>query len=231
MDDRAVALPESSRDCCAANCDPGERPAAADREAPEISPCGLAFLARLRAQTSPEHISIEVTLALEADGFSLDTYRLRLMQLYGFYRPIEDRLLQDGRWPDYGLHLLERHKSGLLESDLRALGVNGIDSLPLCRDLPPLDDPAQRFGCLYVLEGASLGGRIIGRRVRDHLGIDIGAKGAKFFHGYGENTGRQWQSFRAQLARFGVDEDKRQRVIASAAATFRALRVWCEGGR
>ena len=38
--------------------------------------------------------------------------------------------------------------------------------------LPPLETQADAFGCLYVLEGATLGGRVISRHIERALGLD-----------------------------------------------------------
>ena len=71
--------------------------------------------------------------------------------------------------------------------------------MPDCRLAPDLDRRAQRFGCLYVLEGSSFGGTLIARHLRDHLGITE-SNGVGYFAGYGEHTGSMWSAFRASLS-------------------------------
>lgn len=188
---------------------------------------GAGILARLRAETRAEHDAIEAALDLIGPGLTLAAYCLRLEQFHGFYRPVEERLLAAGGWAGRGLDLEARQKTPLLVADLAALGVDALE-LPVCRDLPPLSDPAACFGCLYVLEGASLGGQVITRHVRSALGITPGA-GGLFFHGYGERTGEMWRSFRGALAAFAGSSGADDRIVASAIATFRKLRLWCEG--
>ena len=81
-------------------------------------------------------------------------------------------------------------------------------------------------GLTYVLEGATLGGRVISRHIERVLGLDA-AHGARFFHGYGEQTGAMWKAFRAALSAFADQPTQEDQVVASAIATFAALRVWC----
>jgi heme oxygenase len=115
----------------------------------------------------------------------------------------------------------------MLRDDLRALGVEDLDSLPDCQNLPELSDLAQGFGCLYVLEGSTLGGQFISRHVGKVLGVtpEVGG-GGRYFHAYGEQTGAMWREFGTGLTAFVAECGGEDRVVASATATFRALRSW-----
>lgn len=187
-------------------------------------------LARLRAETRSEHLAIEATLRLTVDDLTLVTYRHRLEQLYGFYRPIEADLREVCDWSRHGLDLDARRKTPLLVADLRSLGWTDVAGIPLCSDLPPLPGVAEGFGCLYVLEGATLGGRIVTRHLRGVLG-DGFERAGRFFGGYGERTAEMWCRFREALARFADGgRDTGDRTVVSAVATFRALRRWCARG-
>ena len=186
------------------------------------------FLSRLKDQTRAEHVAIEAVLGLIRSDLTVESYRHVLERFYGFYRPVEDALEVAGGWESSGLNLNERKKVPLLEADLQFLGVECPAQLPVCRDLPPLDDAAARYGCLYVLEGATLGGQYISQHIRQVLGLEPQA-GARFFQGYGEQTGAMWQAFRTALRQFAASPALQDRVVASATATFRALRLWCQG--
>ena len=61
-------------------------------------------------------------------------------------------------------------------------------------DVLPLNNAAKALGCLYVLEGATLGGVLIARHVRASLGFD-GDAGSAFYLGYGPRTGAMWRGF------------------------------------
>ena len=57
---------------------------------------------------------------------------------------------------------------------------------------PPVPGPAYAFGFAYVLEGATLGGRVIHKRLR---AIGHSLEGVSFFDAYGPLTGSRWRSF------------------------------------
>ena len=62
-----------------------------------------------------------------------------------------------------------RYRLDLIAADLSALGLlrSEIDALPLCRDAAGLAGSLEHaLGSLYVLEGSTLGGRIITRALR-----------------------------------------------------------------
>ena len=179
---------------------------------------------RLRTETRPEHDAIELELDLMQAALTLVAYRLRVEQFHGFYAAIEDRLgAQDAfEGPRPG----PERKTPLLVADLLALGVAAPALLPRCEALPELDGPADVLGCLYVLEGATLGGQVIARHLHATLGIGP-SSGAAFFHGYGDETGARWRAFAARLAAFGGDEGQQDAMVRTAIGTFRALRLWC----
>lgn len=179
--------------------------------------------ARLRAHTAVAHAALEARLDLERVATELPRYIELLRRFLGFYHPLEDRLARSAVHP-----LIER--AALIERDLRALGAAPRSDGPVCRALPILDTPARAFGCMYVIEGASLGGQVIERRVSAALGLSA-QRGAAFFHGLGPGTGRRWTQFLAALAAFGdarpeLDND----VLGAAAETFHALGAWLDDG-
>lgn len=185
------------------------------------------FLSRLRLATRDTHVAIERTLALTEPGLTLDGYQRVLEKFYGYYQPMEEHLqLGRSQLADW-LDVQGRGKTPWLTQDLRRFRPVGAPPLPLCRDLPAMNGPAAYFGCMYVLEGATLGGVIISRHILENLSVSP-LSGGRFFHGYGEATGRMWQQFRAGLAAFAETERDQEAVIASARATFETLRNWCE---
>jgi len=184
-------------------------------------------LERLRAETRPQHDAIETALNLTGGTVTLGTYRQTLARFYGFYRPLEVGLQTVGGWADRGLDLNERWKTPLLEADLRALGVDDPAALPVYTDLPPHATVAAAFGCLYVLEGATLGGQVIIRALEKSLAITPQA-GGRFFHGYGDRTGKMWQAFRAALTAYPVTLCDQDEIVSAAQDTFLKLHRWIE---
>lgn len=119
-------------------------------------------------------------------------------------------------------------KLPLLTRDLITLGSTPaeIQRLAICLSLPPLDSRAGALGCLYVLEGATLGGQIISRHLSEIQNLSP-ERGAAFFYGYGAETGHMWKSFRALLTRdVESGECDPEEVIAAAAETFHRYENW-----
>jgi len=182
---------------------------------------------RLRAETRADHAALERDLDLLAVPFDPETYRRRLGQFLGYYRPAEAALL-DPNGPAAALpDLAERRKVPWLRTDLRALGDPDPDALPLCRALPDLSTPARAFGGLYVMEGATLGGRLIARHLAE-VGVEP-ESGGRFFSAYGARGPAMWGRFLQALENGPASADP-DATVAAAGETFRALRRWFASG-
>lgn len=191
----------------------------------------MTLLELLRVETRPAHRALEAELDLMRPDLGLAEYRQCLARFYGFYRPLEGRIFDSGivDWTAVGLDPGERRKTGWLEEDLAELGIDST-VLPCCTDLPGLEHAAAVFGSLYVLEGATLGGRVISRHLQATLGIGP-ATGARFHYGYGASGPAAWQSFRSVLVAYSSSLHDRRLIIDSACATFESLRRWCHQER
>ena len=187
-----------------------------------------SILSRLKTETRSEHAAIESVLDLMGDGLTRDHYRQVLERFYGFYLPIERAILSVGGWTERGLDLNSRRKCQFLEADLRAL-TSALTDLPLCDDLPRLDTLAECFGCLYVLEGSTLGGQFIIRHVQQVLGVTV-ETGGRFFQGYGDKTGEMWHDFRSVITRVVVSSTDQDAAIFAAKDTFQKLHRWIAAG-
>ena len=134
----------------------------------------MPLLATLKSETATQHTSLENSLDLFERAATPEGYRRLLAQFYGLYRPMEEDLAQALAWEAHHWDFGGRRKTPWLETDLSALGLDAaaIARLPVCDVLPPLAGPGAVIGCLYVLEGSTLGGQFISRQLRQALGID-----------------------------------------------------------
>ena len=107
-----------------------------------------------------------------------------------------------------------------------SLGMK-IAELPRCRDVPSLSCREDLAGCLYVLEGASLGGQVIGRALRERFGLNE-RRGASFFIGDADATVARWLRVLHWLEAVERGGARSEKVIASARATFLTLANWVE---
>jgi len=183
------------------------------------------ILQQLRTETQALHSALEARIPLLDATFSRADYRRLLGRFYGYYVPLEARLAgwSQGREMDYA----ERVKVPELERDLLALGETaaGIGQLPRCTALPALATEAERLGCLYVVEGSTLGGQIITRHLQKSLGLSP-ENGVAFFHGHGAATGARWKAFGGLLEAAAARLEDDEAIIASANETFRTLDGW-----
>ncbi|MBC7501663.1 MAG: biliverdin-producing heme oxygenase [Herminiimonas sp.] len=186
------------------------------------------MLKALKAATSSRHAALERRFPLLDPNMSIASYRQFIQWLFGFYAPLETQLMSVSSWEAIGLDYRPRQKTPRLRQDLLILGDTDtiIAALPHCDHLPPLMNEAQLWGCLYVIEGATLGGQIIMKHLHSNLGLSANS-GASFFDGYGCETGTQWKAFCAAITACGEEATGgRDALLLSANHTFDALSEW-----
>lgn len=189
----------------------------------------MSAIAELRSATWPSHQRLEKRLDVKARFTAVDAYRAHLEKMWGFCAAIERRIgchFFDGALADYD----QRRKVPLIERDLIALGMESesVVELVCCETLPELGDPAAAFGCIYVLEGATLGGRTLLPIVQSRLGFTAD-HGAAYLASYGEDVGSMWGAFGVALDRWCEAAERRVRAAQTAVATFTSLDEWLCG--
>jgi heme oxygenase (biliverdin-IX-beta and delta-forming) len=156
-----------------------------------------------------------------------EAYCDRLQMFYGFYAPFEATLKLRLEVMPLCDKLADRlNKTALLKSDLRHLGIDS-KNIPQCQKLPRLEFATEILGSIYVVEGATLGGRIITKHVQDTLNI-LPISGGSFFQGYGDATAMMWHGMRQLLVDAASSVTAENAIVASAIETFAALRHWCQ---
>ncbi len=146
--------------------------------------------------------------------------------MWGFFAPLE-QALDSIDWGDSGIDMTKRRKLGWLESDLKQLGAEGsiLPALEICDFLPCLKCITEGLGALYVVEGSTLGGKVIMRKLQRVLGISPHA-GGRFFSSYGDNTGEMWRMYLEVLERFAGVNAAETKIERSAIETFAAFDLW-----
>lgn len=186
------------------------------------------MLKSLKTATQSRHADLERRLPLLEADLAHATYWRFVRRLFGFYEPLETQLLTLPWWDSIGVDYTLRYKTSRLLRDLNVLGDTSaaIAALPRCERLPPLTNLAQLWGCLYVIEGATLGGQIIIKNLNTHLALTA-SSGASFFDGYGAQTGAQWKAFCAAVPRAADCSGEYQfDMMASANLTFDLFSQW-----
>ena len=194
---------------------------------PPVTPNPSLILA-LRTETAELHVALEKRLPFFSRQLNLDLYRRLMAAYYGFYQPLEQQLQMLALIPS-GLDQSQRIKLPVLRTDLIALGMDAaaIEALPVCRELPPIDSRAAALGVSYVLEGATLGGQVLRRRMAEQLGLDA-SSGTAFLNVYGDLTGRRWKDFLQYLDDRNLGEAQTLEVTHAAKATFTYFERWLD---
>ena len=91
--------------------------------------------------------------------------------------------------------------------------------------LPAPRSAAQALGCLYVIEGSTLGGRELARRL-DHLLPPGSDAGRRFLLGHGPRHGTMWREFCAALEQCGDTPEGRAEMTGAALAAFAVFGDW-----
>ena len=178
---------------------------------------------RLREATRASHDQVERELRLLDGSLTPHRYREVLARFYGYYAVLEPALDAWHRsealldWPD-------RRKLHLLAADLRELGGPDPADLPRCPAVPAICSSADALGALYVVEGATLGGSVIARRLRAQ-GFPPSA--LSFHSCYGSDVGRRWRQWaEVTTAWVGEERQRSDAVVAAARTVFAQLGGW-----
>lgn len=185
------------------------------------------FLEKLRKATGPSHKAleeIELSKNLVTNLLTREAYILYLKRLYGVVAPCEQHVYPVLK--DIVSDIEERKKSALITLDLQKLGITNEPELLSKDDLLSLTQNIDTaMGCLYVLEGSTLGGNIIFKNVQQTLHIDSDT-GAAYFSVYGANVGKMWKSFLDMFTSYAVTTGNEEEIINGAVRTFGEIEKW-----
>jgi heme oxygenase (biliverdin-IX-beta and delta-forming) len=178
-----------------------------------------SIVIQLRSATEELHRRIETKLGI-IDRFSDPARRPELIRRYASLHIPADGALQPFLGDVEGLHFAERTRTRLLAPFV------GESSLPA---FPAPAGRAAALGMLYVLEGATLGGRLIIRTLTNR-GVDDPS--LAFLDPYGAQTGSRWRSFLSVLSR-EIDDDlllTAECCQGARSAFLHSERVLCDTG-
>jgi heme oxygenase len=176
-------------------------------------------LLRLRTETAPLHRAVEEAVGLPDAVQSREDYAALLGRLLVFHTAVEAEFGRP-RWRDdwaaAGIVVADHARTSLLASDLRALGAPPAEATIT---LAPFETFGEVLGSLYVTEGSSLGGRIIGPAIAARLG----SIPTRFYESDGREHPHPWRAVQVALGRFDEGGGDLDDVLAGATVTFRAF--------
>jgi len=184
-----------------------------------------AFLEKLRAATTNSHTGLEalpISLSIMNPEVTNAAYALYLDLMHDVVKDAEENIFPLVLKNAEGLDI--QPKAAFIEADLKTLGIvktrvaqpltQGIDTHKMT--------PAFAFGVMYVIEGSSLGGRVILKNINAALGHDA-KSGAAYFSGYGAQTGSHWKAFLGALTQYEEINKCEDEIIAGANFAFNAI--------
>ena len=177
---------------------------------------------RLRAATQRDHDRLEARLDILARIATPEGRRAMVQGFHGFHATTEAALTP---WLASlpGLDFQARRRSVQLAADLARLGGDGGPPVEAAITVASV---GEALGRMYVLEGSTLGGRVI-RRTVEARGDSM--EGLAFLDPYGERAGERWRAFLAVLdAEAGTTGDV-EAMVRGAVAGFRHAELWLCG--
>lgn len=189
------------------------------------------ILQQIKEQTKERHLALEknqrLSLLTNSD-IEIQQYLNILRKFYGFFAPLESKINHFTAIysviPDLG----DRRKATALLSDISFISKKETSETEIadCDDLPSVSNISEALGCLYVLEGSTLGGRFIYKNLEESLNLNH-VHGAAFFYGYGADTGPKWKNFQTCLSNyFDQKPEESTSAIKTAVDTFEKLDQW-----
>ncbi|MBS3955385.1 MAG: biliverdin-producing heme oxygenase [Methylomicrobium sp.] len=177
----------------------------------------------LKKSTSCEHRKTEnIPIMQDVFGnhFSLKNYQTLLKRMLSLYLPMERKMSAFLINPSLSYSYLP--KSPLLQADLQNISNHPIHLTLTESDTPNLRSHEDFLGILYVLEGSTLGGSVIIKRLEQHIDVQ---KAATFFFPYRDNTQKKWAETRSFIDDCGHTLDLNHDFVCNAAiATFQSFR-------
>jgi heme oxygenase len=192
-------------------------------EAPQL-PIG----ARLKTETMAAHQSLEAhprLLPLGEGTLTRAGYGAVLQRFLPFWEAVEAAAYGRADVAEILPDMHERVLSPKIAADLAALEMGRLP-VPAPR-VDWVTDLPSAMGTIYVLEGSTLGGRVIIKRVMDQLGLTP-ENGAAYYHGYGADTGTKWKAFQTAIHSREWTAAEADAIVAAANATFAALQDWMD---
>lgn len=174
------------------------------------------LLERLREETRPLHEQTEQLLytdSLRSGTLSVNEYVHLLLIHSAFHQALERAI--DSQATFFQVYKPDtRRKTPWLQADLAQVDQT-VPSLP---DFFADWSPTELVGAAYVGEGSMLGGKTVWHYLQQSPVLQPLLEQARFYRGYGADTGPNWRAFGAFVANQPVtDQDA---VVAGAKRAF-----------
>ncbi|MES2661680.1 MAG: biliverdin-producing heme oxygenase [Pseudomonadota bacterium] len=181
----------------------------------------IPIMQQLREATADAHAAIENTPIMQSllhGNLSRPHYISLLQRLHAFHKPLENKVDHYLHGSDLYLIWSVRHKSVWLEEDIHFFKQKTISSFSF-NCLPNILSIPDLMGCIYVLEGATLGALVIRKLLIEHYGYESNS-GGRYYTAYGTATQNFWKQTSELINTTVTAEHDKKACVCSAQKTF-----------
>ncbi len=177
----------------------------------------------LKSATKPHHDKVEelaYSNKIMEGTINIEEYKELLLKQHYFHKNIEpffEKVFSEKE--AIRLEVERRKKTHLLKYDLLELGLEeealNFEQLPHLK----IETAEEAIGAMYVLEGSTLGGAVIRRKLGKNEKIK-GNSSFNYYGCYGEETGEFWKKFIMQATIMANTEEKQEVIVNKAIEAF-----------
>ncbi|MVN92040.1 biliverdin-producing heme oxygenase [Mucilaginibacter aquatilis] len=179
---------------------------------------------KLKTETLSNHQQLEKKLVAQMKAIRSESDYAALLQLFYTYFGALEKRIDQYITPAILADYADRRKTEALAKDISDLGAEPSSLAPETA-LPPINNQLEAYGALYVIEGSTLGGKIISKMMAQQLALENN-KGLSFFTGYADKSNEMWDKFKESLNLQPKSSVEEQTVIDSANETFLKFKQW-----
>lgn len=177
----------------------------------------------IKVATKKLHAEAEAVLLPRIKNIkNQEDYNDLLALFFGFYSPVET-LIGYFIHPDFLPDIDARRKSGSIKSGFSSGTFTTMAAPPF---LPEINNLSQAFGAMYVLEGSTLGGKIICQMLQANNFVQFSSQSLQFFNVYGDRTFEMWNRFKTVMDALLINEADIKNATVAAGDTFIKLKTW-----
>jgi len=183
----------------------------------------MAITERLRAATKPIHIQLDHAFYPMIQQVKSTADYLELLKMfYGFYQPMYEQL--DQYLNDQVVNAWsQRRKPSWITDDIDVF-ASASYYIKSSNTIPTINNIYEALGAFYVLEGASMGGTIISKKIAEQIIND--GRGFSFLNAYNKENPIMWNKFLNTIDNIPLNEEQQEEIINAAKNTFITFHHW-----
>ncbi|KAB8039703.1 hypothetical protein GCL60_05430 [Silvanigrella paludirubra] len=188
---------------------------------PEINKLDLSekISLLLKSATSQLHDEVEQINIMSKSKPTIDNYIDYLKVLFKIFIPLEQKLLNYSEWKQNNFNFNLTKRVQHLIMDIHNLNVNKNEII-FSTNLPNIDSFEKALGIYYVLEGSSLGGQFLFKKMLLNYSDQLENK-LNYLYGFGKETFKEWKIFIDNINNYAeINSAKKIDILNSALETF-----------